>query len=144
MTHEDAGHYAAKHKKGIVDPDISAKISETEKNGRVSCAAAHEIALKQHCRPQIVGMNIDLLEKRINKCQMGLFGYGKKVAKAMEVPPAVSDKLEKAIRLAMTDDYISCEAAWKVAEKLRLTKIEVAGACEFLRVKVKVCQLGAF
>ena len=77
MTHEDAGHYAAKHPEEKIDPAIADAIAVKEKEGRVTCAAAHAIAKKLNRSPQVVGINIDLLEKRIRRCQLGLFGYGK-------------------------------------------------------------------
>ena len=78
MTHEDAGHFGAKHPGGKIDAAIADEINRKENEGRITCAAAHEIARKQSCATNLVGKNIDLLEKRINKCQMGLFGYGDK------------------------------------------------------------------
>ena len=76
MTHEDAGHYAAKHPNAKADPAIAAAIEEKQTDGRITCAAAHAIASKLGCPPEAVGVNIDLLEMRIAKCQLGLFGHG--------------------------------------------------------------------
>ena len=45
------------------------------KNNRISCAGAHKIASVLHAAPAEVGRTIDLLEARIVKCQLGLFGY---------------------------------------------------------------------
>lgn len=144
MTHEDADHYGAKHPGGKIDAAIADEINRKENEERITCAAAHEIARKQSCAPNLVGMNIDLLEKRINKCQMGLFGYGDKKGKAVQASSTVSQELESAIRKAMHDGRITCEAAWNVADRLNLAKIEVACACEALGIKVSACQLGAF
>ncbi len=144
MAHEDAGHYAAKHPGGKIDAAIADEIRNRENGGCVTCAAAHEIAKKQGVSPKIVGMNIDLLEKRINKCQMGLFGYGANKDKKIEVSSAVAQDLKKAITDAMDGGKISCDAAWAVANRLNLTKLEVACACESMEIKVSTCQLGAF
>jgi len=144
MTHEDAGHYAAKHPDTKIDPTIASDIASKQDNGRISCAAAHEIASKQDCDPKTVGINIDLLEKRISKCQMGLFGHGSKKGKAVAKSDTVSAELASAIRNAMDGNRLTCKAAWELAEALGLKKMEVACACETLEIKVGQCQLGAF
>lgn len=144
MTHDNAGHYAAKHPGGRIDPKIADAIAEKEKDGRITCAAAHAMAKKLAVSPQVIGMNIDLLEKRIRRCQMGLFGYDRKTTKKVKPAGMVTQKVEKAIRGAMEEDRITCAAAWRVAEQIGLTKMELSSACEALGIKVKKCQLGAF
>ncbi len=144
MAHEDAGHYGAKHPGGTVDEAIADEIRNREKEDRITCAAAHEIAREQGCSPEIVGTNIDLLEKRICKCQLGLYGYGANKGKAVEASLPVERDLEAAIRDAMDGDGITCEAAWDVAKRLNLPKMDVSCACEALEIKVCKCQLGAF
>ena len=144
MAHEDAGHYGAKHPDGAVDAVIVDEIGNREKEGRITCAAAHQIAHQQGCSPKIVGMNIDLLEKRICKCQLGLYGYGANKGKAVDASSPVAQDLEKAIGDAMDGDRITCKAAWDVADRLNLPRIEVACACEVMEIKVSACQLGAF
>ena len=144
MTHEDAGHYAAKHPGATIDPSIGAEIEAQQKNGRISCATAHGIAAKQGCDPKTVGINIDLLEKRISNCQMGLFGHGSKKGKAVTKSDAVSAELETAIRDAMDGNRLTCKAAWELADQRGLKKMDVACACEALEIKVGRCQLGAF
>lgn len=144
MTHEDAGHYAAKHPVAKTDPAIAAAIEEKQTDGRISCAAAHAIASKLSCSPGTVGINIDLLEKRISKCQLGLFGHGSKKGKAVAKASSIDAELETAIRAAMDGDRITCKAAWEVAERLNLKRLDVACACEALEVKIGQCQLGAF
>jgi hypothetical protein len=144
MTHEDAGHYAAKHPDAITDPAIAAAIEEKQTDGRVTCAAAHAIASKLGCSPRTVGVNIDLLEKRISKCQLGLFGHGSVKGKAVAKSSSVAAELEAAIRAAIDGERITCKAAWDVAERLNLKRLDVACACEALEVKIGNCQLGAF
>jgi hypothetical protein len=144
MAHEDAGHYGAKHPGATIDMDIVEAIRARENTGRITCAAAHEIASKKGCPPEHVGMNIDLLEMRINKCQLGLFGYKKPKGKAVEAASTVPDELERAIREATIGDRITCKAAWDVADRLQRKRIDVACACEAMGIKVSACQLGAF
>lgn len=144
MAHEDAGHYGAKHPDGKIDTAIADEILEREKDSRITCAAAHMIARRHGCLPKQVGKNIDLLEKRICKCQLGLYGYGSKKGKAVDAAPTVAPALEKAIGDAMEGDRISCKAAWSVAARLNLPKLDVSNACEALGIKICKCQLGSF
>ena len=144
MAHEDAGHYAAKHRGGKIDKAIADAIAGKEKEGRITCAAAHAIAKKQACSPKVVGMNIDLLEKRIRRCQLGLFGYDLKKKKAVKPAAMVTKTLKTAIRKAMDGERITCKAAWDLAQEMSLTRLEVSSACEAMSVKISACQLGAF
>jgi len=144
MTHEDAGHYASKHPKGVeADPGIAEQVRQKLSNNHITCAAAHAIAEDLSVPPSQVGMTIDLLEARIIKCQMGLFGYSpqKNIVKPAE---RVSSVLKNAIETKQADKRISCEHCWEIASQQELKKLEVASACETLGMKVKPCQLGAF
>lgn len=144
MTHENAGHYAAKHPKGTVpDARISAMLKTKVKDGKVSCAAAHGIAAELNILPKEVGKTMDLLEFRIVKCQMGLFGYSpeKKIVKPAET---VSAELKAAIFGEVKDGRIPCRTAWDIAERFNISRMELAAACEALPVKVSPCQIGAF
>ena len=144
MTHEDAGHYAAKHPDAKIDKRIAAAIAAKQSDARIACAAAHAIAGQHNCSPHIVGVNIDLLEQRINQCQLGLFGHGSDKGKSIAAASPVAPDLKAAIHAAMDDGRVTCAAAWNVAAQLNLKKIEVACACETLQVKICQCQLGAF
>jgi len=144
MTHEDAGHYASKHPKGIeADPKIVEQVKQNLSNNHITCAAAHAVAEELSVPPLQVGMTIDLLEARIVKCQMGLFGYSpqKNIVKPAE---SVSSDIKNALDTKQKDKRISCEHCWKIASQQGLPKLEVASACEALGLKVKPCQLGAF
>ncbi len=144
MTHEDAGHYASKHPKGVeADPKIVKQVKQKLSNNHITCAAAHAVALELSVPPAQVGMTIDLLEARLIKCQMGLFGYSpkKSIVKPAE---SVSPDLKNALDTKRKDKRISCEHCWKIASQQGLQKLEVASACETRGMKVKPCQLGAF
>jgi len=144
MTHEDAGKYSAKHPAGTrPDPAIAAAIKEVAEDGRISCAVAHDLAADLEVAPAEVGKTIDLLEYRISKCQLGLFGYSpdKKIVKPAET---VSDELRDRLQNSAEDRKVPCSACWEISGALGVQKIAVAGACEFLDLKVKPCQLGAF
>ncbi len=144
MTHEDAGHYAAKHPpEKKLNQEIAGAVSLKAVNGRISCSSAHKIAGSLKVPPAEVGITIDLLEMRINRCQMGLYGYTpeKRIVKPAE---KVSPELEKAILEALVDNRLPCAAAWEIAGESGISKMEVSSACETLKIRISACQLGAF
>lgn len=144
MTHEDKGKFAAKHSPNSeIDPEIASSVKEKTKEGKISCGACFQIVKDRAVSPSQVGKNVDLLEFRILKCQLGLFGYypeKKVVEPAREVAPELRD----AIQAALVGAKIPCAEAWRIAKEFGLSKIKVSAACEALKIKVSPCQLGAF
>ncbi len=147
MTHEDAGHYSAKHPEGtVLQPGLAAAVKEQATDGHISCAAAHQIAKDKQVTPAKIGQTIDLLEYRIIKCQLGLFGYApeKKVVKAA-AETDISAELQAALdEQADAKGRIACADCWRIADGLSLPRMAVSAACETLGMKVTPCQLGAF
>jgi hypothetical protein len=90
-----------------------------------------------------VGIAVDLMNFRITKCQLGLFGYHpeKKIATPAE---SVSEELGVEIQKHGVDGRLPCKTAWDIATRLNLHKMAVSRACEAMGVKIKPCQLGAF
>ena len=93
-----------------------------------------------------IGRVADLLEIKIDKCQLGLFGYAKSEGKHRIMAPAesVSPELEAAIRDFIEDGKLPCAAAWKIADKYSIGKVSVCAAADALGIKSSRCQLGAF
>ncbi len=144
MAHEDAGHYAGKHSKDTkINPEIGAAVKEKAVDGKVSCAAAHSISNDLGVNVSEVGINIDLMEFKLSKCQLGLFGYGKEY-KLVKAGENISSRLETEINKVVKDTRISCAECWEIAKKGNFSKFDVANGCEFLKVKITPCQLGAF
>ena len=145
MAHEDAGQYAAKYPDGTqMNPEIAERVRDRARDDRIGCAAAHAIAEELKCSPADVGMTIDLLEIRINQCQLGLFGHSpqKRIVKPAE---HVSPEVQNAIKQVAQDERdISCINIWKIAEECDMTRLDAACACETLKIKISSCQLGAF
>ncbi len=147
MAHEDAGHYAGKHPQGTqADEKISAAVQEKATDGKLSCAGAERITKDLSVSMEEVGRTTDLLELRIHKCQLGLFGYGEDKAhgKKAEAAESCEPDLEKEIREGLVDGRASCKALWEIAGRRGMKRIDVTAACEFLKIKIKPCQLGAF
>ena len=144
MTHEDEGHYRAKHPAGTAyRPDIADALAKRTEAGRITCEAAFDVVEAMKVSPSEVGKTADLLEYRIIRCQLGLFGYSpdKRIVKAAD---DVSAELGDRLKETAGSRGVSCAACWKIAETLGLEKMAVSAACERLGLKVSSCQLGAF
>jgi hypothetical protein len=144
MTHQDKGHYAAKHPVGTqMDEEIVRLIRQKAKDNVITCAEAVSIAGETGQPIGKIGKNLDLLEARISFCQMGLFGFSpdKRVVRAAAV---VDEALKKAIEAKVVEGRLSCAVSWEIADALQLTRMAVSEACEALKIKIKPCQLGAF
>lgn len=143
MTHEDAENYARKRHGAELNELIGARIKEKMSKNTISCAAAHSIAVKLNADPADVGTAIDLLGVRINKCQLGLFGYERQ-----KKLPALSDKIspeiESAIKSSLVNGRLTCSAAWEISKRFNVPKTMVVEACETMKVKISACQLGTF
>jgi hypothetical protein len=137
-------HYRAKHPLGTPpDPDLAGALSEIAEDGRITCAAACGLADTLRVDPAELGKVADLLELRIIRCQLGLFGYEpeKRIVKPAEVVPyGLRERLEATV----ADGKISCASLWEIANELGLKKMDVSAACEHLKVKISPCKLGAF
>jgi len=143
MAHQDKGKYFKKHPAGTtVSDQLKEAVQKSAKDNNVSCKAAEKIAESTGFSLGEVGVAIDMLNINIAQCQLGLFGLDGK----QKVPPApsVAPGLEAAIRKALVNGRMSCTAAWAIAGRLGVKRLEIGAACENLKIKVKPCQLGAF
>ncbi len=146
MTHADRGRYAAKHGTGQgPDERIAAAVRPKARDGRLGCADAERIGAELDVPMAEVGRTLDLLEIRIDRCQLGLFGYpsGEK-GKGVRPADQVTAELEAAIRGRLAAGRLPCTAAWEIAGTQKISRMAVSAACEALKIKVKPCQLGAF
>lgn len=123
--------------------DLQTLVAGKAVEGRLACAVAHSLARELGVSPAEVGQAADEAEVRLNRCQMGLFGYYPQ--KRIVVPAQTVDHhLEKAIRSALSNGRLACASAWEIAKQLGVARMEVAGACEAMGIKISACQLGAF
>jgi len=128
-------------------PPAEALRCHLNKEGGLSCAAAFRAAQELGLEPWAVGRAADLLDIRLVGCQLGLFGYGpKSEGRHKVVKPAeeVSPDLAAAIYAGLEGGRLSCQAAWSIASRMGIAKIEVSAAAERLGVRIGRCQLGAF
>jgi hypothetical protein len=113
----------------------------------LSCADAFGIAVELRVDPLEIGRAADEMGIRLNRCQLGLFGYGPKAeGRHRIVRPAevIKPGLAQAIHDGLSAGALACETAWEIASGLRVSKLEVAAAVERLGIRVIRCQLGAF
>jgi len=143
MTHEDKGHYAAKHTGRQINETIAEKIRALSKDNCLTCAQAHRAAKELNLPPSEIGVQTDLLEYRIADCQLGLFGYSdgqKRIDPDIDITPELNEHLNKAGK----DGRISCLEGWEIAKKLKIKRVDIGSACEKKDIRIKPCQLGAF
>ncbi len=144
MTHEDAGHYARKHgPRAVVNTAIRDMLSMRAREGKLPCAVAFKVARDLGRSPKDVGRTADLMELRLVKCQLGLFGYYPKKS-ILKPLSSVDIELEKAIQEEIKDNRLPCKKAWKISQRFGIHKIKLGSACNALEIKIAPCQLGAF
>ncbi|MBI9106316.1 MAG: hypothetical protein JEZ04_06175 [Spirochaetales bacterium] len=143
--HEDEGHYAGKHPEGTeLNERAAAALKKRVHEGRISCNAAHEAAAAAGIKAEAVGRALDLMEVRINGCQLGLFGHKTDRGKADLSPREDAEQLRMAVKARADEDGISCLSLWEAAAEAGSPKIHAAAVCEAENIRVHSCQLGAF
>ena len=115
--------------------------------GALPCAVAHFIAAWAKADPVEVGRAATDLGVKLDQCQLGLFGYGRKgkseykiVGRKVEVGQEVLDL----IRSGAKDGRISCAKLWEIAAATGVMRAEAGNAADSMGIKVTPCQLGAF
>jgi len=126
-----------------VDPAVRSALMERVVGGALPCAVAFDLAARNDWPPAEIGRAADILELRLTKCQLGLFGYQpkKSIVRPWTTVPA---ELEAAIRNGLVEGRLPCAKAWDIAEALGIHKMRVSAACDGLAIKIRPCQLGAF
>jgi hypothetical protein len=144
MTSAPPPKFDHKHLPGSApDPLIQEAIRQHASQDELPCAVAFQIAADLKVTPAAVGQTLDLMGCRLVKCQLGLFGYSPKKRIVKPQPPDAPE-VAAAIQAALENERLPCRAAWEIAERFKLRKMAVSGACEALGIKIKPCQLGAF
>ena len=144
MTDQKNNKFAAKHQgKAQLNNIIKNEILKQNKDSKLPCFVAFKIAKELQVSPGDVGKAVDLLNFRLAKCQLGLFGYKsqKKIIKAKEPEDR---SLKKAIHDGLVEEKLPCISAWEIASKFNVNKMIVSSACEAMNIKITKCQLGAF
>ena len=136
--------FAKKHKGSIkLNPSIKEAVLKRSKEEKLPCAVAFEIAKELGVDAAEVGKTVDLLNFRLVKCQLGLFGYfpEKKIIKPQNTE---NQDLKNAISNALVDGRLPCKNAWDIASSFKIRKMTVSSVVDTMGIKIKPCQLGAF
>ena len=144
MSREHSNNFAKKHKDGIeINPSIKEAVLKRSKEGELPCAVAFEITKELAVAAAEVGKTVDLLNYRLVKCQLGLFGYmpEKKIIKPQDTE---NQDLKDAITNAVVDGRLPCKDAWDIASDFNIRKMAVSSVADAMGIKIKPCQLGAF
>jgi hypothetical protein len=147
MTHEDAGKYALKHPPGTkLNEQIAKAIREKSPGRELACGMGERISKELKVDISEVGITADLLEMKIKKCQLGLFGWGKKPSHGKDIHAAnsVSVELKNALEEVAEKGGVTCAALWMIADRLGIERKVVSATCDTLGLKIRKCQLGAF
>ena len=144
MSSSNGKDFSEKHEpEAKPDPVIEARIREYTKDNDVACAVAFKVVEELGISPSEVGKTIDLMNFRIVKCQLGLFGY-KPHNRIIEPARPDNIEIEDAIKNRLADGRLPCKTAWEIAKQFSVRKMTVSSACEAMGIKIKPCQLGAF
>ena len=122
--------------------------SASNKDGQLTCAAAHKLAEQLNVSPAEIGNLVNEIDVRISRCQLGFFGYAPKkgmpgykiVTKLDTLPEPVATE----VRNATQQGKISCLEVWRIAEKHDVKRPDMGNIVETLDIKVTPCQLGCF
>lgn len=143
----DKGLFSAKHEENE-QPDeriraaVDARTADADTT-QVPCAVAFEVAAKLDVEPAAVGKTLDLMNRKLVKCQLGLFGYGGK-KKVEEGTLPDNPALIEAVRAAADEGRLACKTAWEIADRLNVPKLTVGRAAQAAGIRIRQCQLGAF
>jgi hypothetical protein len=144
MTRANKGKYAEKYPSGrTTNPLLVKAVKDKADYGVIPCASAIMIAEEMNVPTEEIGFTIDMLEIRISKCQLGLFG-NTPISKITKAEENIDKELQQAILDKSIDNRLPCAAAWELAKLFKIPKIKIAGACEALKLKISNCQLNAF
>jgi hypothetical protein len=144
MSLHKAKNFSTKHRSDEKpDPSVRDEILKQAKNQKIPCVVAFEIAGALQVSPKTVGKTADLMNFKLIKCQLGLFGY-QPIKKIVKPQDHIKEDIKNAVSHALVQGRLTCLDAWDIASSLNVSKMIVSSACETMEVKIKKCQLGAF
>ncbi len=147
MAHRDAGRYSGKQAPGTqLDANLADTIRARCPDDMLACGTAERISKDVRTEMSEVGVAADLLEMKIGRCQLGLFGWGSKPNHGKDIVAAesVTADMRNALVETAHNGKVTCEALWRIADQLGVGRKEVSAACDALGFKIGACQLGAF
>lgn len=128
--------------------DLLESLQARAVDGRIGCADAHQVAAELGLSPQQVGAFVNReTALRFDRCELGLFGYGKKGTPGYRIVQAAEfcqAEIVAAIAEHTAEESITCAALWQIAARFRYPRLGVANIAEAQGLKIRRCQLGCF
>ncbi len=128
----------------LPDEAVKDRFLSSIHEGRLGCAEAFALSNKLGLSEAEIGLYADACDVRLEKCQIGLFGYGPGKKRLVKKVDTVAPELAEALNHEVTENVISCKAVFDIAHALGIGKTDVGDACETLGIKIKGCRFGAF
>ncbi|TFG72383.1 MAG: hypothetical protein E4H27_02730 [Anaerolineales bacterium] len=131
----------------VVNDAIASEIQAQISDNGLSCAKAHAIAKKYNAPPSEIGTTADALKLRLNRCQLGLFGYPNKKgweASGVSVLPVPEGFEQALIAQTAPTGHITCAAFWKFISDYNLSRMQAGYIADQLEIRITNCQIGAF
>ena len=130
---------------GLDEEGLKGALDAAAREGRISCATALATAFRCGITPAEAGTLLDEMGVRIERCQLGLFGYGPGKQKRIQMPDHISHDVASWITsCAEAKGHTTCAEIFSQAKADGLSRTLLAGACEKMELKIRACQLGAF
>lgn len=126
---------------------IKEMISIYPQKGKLPCAVAHYIAAYLKVPPMDVGRAATEAGVKLDQCQLGLFGYGRKGQSSYKIlgrKVEVGQEALDLIRSSAREKRLSCLKLWDIADSCGIMRAEAGNAADSLGLKITPCQLGAF
>lgn len=126
------------------DESIRERFIQHVSDGKLACTEAFRLAREFNLPESEIGHYANLCDVHLEKCQIGLFGYGPGKKRLVKKQDHVDPILVAAVKEKTTDGIIFCAAVFSISESLNCGKIDVGNACETLGIKIKRCRFSAF
>lgn len=122
---------------------LEEKITASLVDGGLPCLAAWEVAGEANISRREMGDELNRLRIRVYDCQLGCFGTKKATHDELtgkQENPVIAER----IGTSLIDGHLPCPVAFKVADTLRVTPMEVGDTATMQKIKMNKCQLGCF
>lgn len=124
-----------------MDEKAISKVRASLVDGKLPCAVAFRIAGELGLEPKQIGDLADELDIKISRCQLGLFGYERRM---VELAQDMAEELTERLKTSLVEGLLPCAKAWEIARELGIKRARVGRAADALDIRISKCQLGCF
>lgn len=122
---------------------LEEKLTSLLVGGKLPCPMAFKVARDLKIAPREVGEKADELGIRIIDCQLGCFGAKKATHDDLK-GAALDENVAGLVQAAQVQGQMNCEAAWGIAQQLKVSRKKVGDTATQMKVRLVDCQLGCF